>query len=97
LRCEWIHGFIADFFNTIGPFETLKTSMLIVGSWRNRDLQNVSRLCLLTGSGKAHLHGRYRREAVIHGSTTGVCFGSRVRFRNGSVAAEPDVQDPAKK
>ncbi|MER9227896.1 hypothetical protein NKI39_20065, partial [Mesorhizobium sp. M0664] len=24
LRCEWIHGFIADFFNTIGqilPFE----------------------------------------------------------------------------
>ncbi|WP_287308328.1 hypothetical protein, partial [Mesorhizobium sp.] len=23
-RCEWIHGFIADFFNTIHPLQTFK-------------------------------------------------------------------------
>ncbi len=30
-----------------------------VGNWRNRDLQNVSRQCLLTGSGKGALNGRH--------------------------------------
>ncbi|RWN91236.1 MAG: hypothetical protein E5Y10_23350, partial [Mesorhizobium sp.] len=43
---------------------------------------------------RSHSTADMGREAVIHGSTTGVCFGSRVRFRNGSVAAEPDVQGP---
>ncbi|MER9865459.1 DUF3644 domain-containing protein, partial [Mesorhizobium sp. M0185] len=42
LRCEWIHGFIADFFNTIGGLQTGRFRHWIAGSGHSHCYQGSS-------------------------------------------------------